>query len=117
MNGVKNTFTYTMTKQERRKKYNKNYREKHPEITKKNSAYIKARYRKDDAFREDVKRLQKKNYWKRQGYDYESYTITSDWANGELIEHLKDYIGEAEEIKLTRIKNGWILEIKTIINE
>ena len=100
-------------KRERRRKYNKNYREAHQEVSKKNSAYIKARYRSDEAFRDDIKRLQKKNYWKRQGYDYEQY----DFQQQELIEHIKDYVLEAEEIKITRTKKGWSLEVKTKINE
>lgn len=104
-------------KRERRKEYNRRYREAHPELSKGNSAYIKKRYRKDDAFRDDIKQRQKKTYWKRQGYDYEQYNIVNDWCNAEVIEHIKDYIWEAEEFKITRIKNGWNLEIKTRIKE
>lgn len=100
---------------ERRRKYNKNYREAHPEVSARNSAYLKKRYRSDDKFREEAKYRQKKSYWGSLGYDYEQVNITSDWANGEAIEHIKDYIQEAEEIKLTRIKAGWQLEIKTLI--
>ena len=51
---------------------------------------------------------------KRIRYKYEHYAITSDWCNAEVIEHIKDYIWEAEEIKITRIKNGWSLKVKTI---
>ena len=104
-----------MTEQEKKREYNRKYRETHPEVTKKNNAYIKKRYFEDDKFREDMKQRQKKTYWKSLGYNYEQYDITSDWCNAELIEHLKDYIWEAEEFKITRIKNGWSLEIKTRI--
>lgn len=103
-----------MTRQERQKKYNKNFAEKHPDYMKKR---LNEKYRMNEEFREQAKYRQMKNYWKRQGYNYEQYDITSDWCNGEIIEHLKDYLPEAEEFKITRIKNGWSFEIKTKIKE
>ena len=54
---------------------------------------------------------------RRIRYKHEHYAITSGWCNAELIEHIKDYIWEAEEIKITRIKDGWSLKIKTIKKE
>ena len=104
-----------MNKEEReeQRKYNKTFTENHPDYV---NEWVKKKYREDEKYRERVKYLQKKNYWKRMGYDYESYNIVSDWYNSELIEHIKDYIWEAEEFKITRIKNGWSLEIKTKIN-
>lgn len=95
---------------ERQREYNRRYQEKHPDYA---NEWVKKKYREDEEYREKTKWLQKKNYWKRQGYNYESYNITSDWSNAEAIEHIKDYIWEAEEIKLTRTKKGWLLEIKT----
>ena len=97
---------------ERQREYNRRYAEKHPDYV---NEWVKKKYREDEEYRERTKWLQKKNYWKRQGYNYEQYNITSDWCNGELIEHLKDYIWDAEEFKITRISNGWSLEIKTRI--
>lgn len=102
-----------MTRQERQRKYNKTFVEKHPDYMKKR---LNEKYRMSEEFREQAKYRQMKNYWKRQGYNYEQYDITCDWANAEAIEHIKDYIWEAEEIKLIRTKKGWNLEIKTKIN-
>lgn len=101
-----------MTKQERQRNYNKTFFEKHPDYMNK---LMNKKYRMSEEFRKQAKYRQMKNYWKRQGYNYEQYDITSDWCNAELIEHLKDYIWEAEEFKITRIKNGWMLEVKTKI--
>lgn len=94
----------------RQREYNRRYQEKHPD---KSCEWVKKKYREDEKYRERTKWLQKKNYYKRMGYNYEQYDIVSDWCNGEVIEHIKDYIQEAEEIKLTRLKKGWSLEIKT----
>lgn len=102
-----------MTRQERQKKYNDKFRQEHPEYV---NEWVKKRYRTNMEYQKQVKYHQKKNYWRHQGYDYEQYDIMSDWCNAEVIEHIKDYIWEAEEFKITRIKNGWSLEIKTKIN-
>ena len=98
----------------RQREYNKNHKENHPDYA---NEWVKKKYREDEEYRERTKWLQKKNYYKRLGYNYEQYDITSDWANAEVIEHIKDYIWEAEEIKLIRTKKGWSLEIKTKIKE
>ena len=94
---------------ERQREYNKNHKEKHPDYV---NEWVKKKYRESEEYRERTKWLQKKNYYKRLGVKYEQYDITSDWCNAEVIEHIKDYIWEAEEIKLIRTKKGWSLEIK-----
>lgn len=101
-----------MTKQEKKREYNRRYREKHPEITKKNNAYIKKRYFEDDKFREEAKYCQKKSYWKRQGYYYESYDMPDAWN---VLEHLKDYIYSADEVKITNQNGYYLFEVKTKI--
>lgn len=91
-----------MTKQERQRKYNKTFAEKHPDYVKKR---LNEKYRMSEEFREQAKYRQMKNYWKRQGYKYEVQILP-----------LTDFDTNADEVKLTRNDNSWIVEIKTKIN-
>lgn len=94
---------------ERQREYNKNHKENHPNYM---NEWVKKKYREDEEYRERTKWLQKKNYWKRQGYDYESYNMPDAWN---VLEHLKDYIYEAEEVKITNQKGYYLFEVKTKI--
>lgn len=92
-----------MTKQERQKKYNNKFRQEHPEYV---NEWVKKRYRTNIEYQKQVKYNQKKNYWKKQGYNYEVQIIP-----------ITEFDTNADEVKITRNGNSWIVEIKTKINE
>lgn len=97
-----------MNKEERarQREYNKNHKEKYPDYA---NEWVKKKYREDEEYRERTKWLQKKNYYKRMGYNYEQYTFQQH----ELIEHFKDYVFDLEELKITKQGDKYIFEVKT----
>jgi len=90
----------------RQREYNKRYQEKYPD---KACEWVKKKYREDEKYRERTKWLQKKNYYKRMGYTYEQYDMPDAWN---VLEHLKDYIYEAEEVKITKQNGHYLFEVK-----
>lgn len=95
----------------RQREYNKNHKENHPDYA---NEWVKKKYREDEKYRERTKWLQKKNYYKRMGYDYESYNMPDAWN---VLEHLKDYIYSADEVKITNQNGYYLFEVKTKIKE
>lgn len=95
----------------RQREYNKNHKENHPDYA---NEWVKKKYRENEEYRERTKWLQKKNYYKRMGYDYESYNMPDAWN---VLEHLKDYIYSADEVKITNQNGYYLFEVKTKIKE